>query len=56
MQTIGLIVFIMICLGTVCFIGVTAAAEEVRKITPEQLKTMLGDPDKYPKDKTLVFY
>ena len=91
MRKVGLIVLLLVCLGIAFFIGVAGAAEEVPKITLEQLKAMLGDPsviiidvrlsgdsagsdskirgaiqedpgkvdswmDKYPKDKTLVFY
>jgi hypothetical protein len=91
MRKVGLIGFIVVCLGIVFFIGLAAAAEEAPKITPEQLKAVLGDanviiidvrlgPDwtdsdakikgavrenpmqvnewmnKYPKDKTIVFY
>ncbi len=87
----GLIGFVMVCLGTLFFIGVASAAEEAPRVTPAELKAMLGDPNviivdvrlgpdwtdsnakikgavrenplqvdawmnKYPKDKTLVFY
>ncbi len=82
---------LLACLGIAFFIGVAGAAEEVPKITLEQLKAMLGDPgviiidvrlapewihsdakikgavredpvqvdswmNKYPKEKTIVFY
>jgi rhodanese-related sulfurtransferase len=91
MRKVCLIALLTVCLGAAFFIGVAAAAEEVPKITPDQLKAMLGDANvviidvrlgtdwndsdakikgsvrenpmqvnswmnKYPKDKTLVFY
>ncbi len=45
MRKVGLIALLMVCLGVVFFIRVAAAAEEVPKIAPEQLKAMLGDPN-----------
>ena len=90
MRKVGLIALLLVCSGILFFIGVATAAEEVPKITPDQLKGMLGDANviidtrlgtdwndsdakikgavrenpmqvsswmnKYPKDKTLVFY
>jgi rhodanese-related sulfurtransferase len=91
MKRILSVVLIMVCLGITFFIGAATAAEEAPRITNEQLKSMLDDPnvfiidvrlgpdwtdsdakikgavyenpmqmnawaDKYPKDKTLVFY
>ena len=43
MRKVGLRALLMVCLGVVFFAGVAAAAEEVPKITPDQLKGMLGD-------------
>jgi rhodanese-related sulfurtransferase len=45
MRKVGLIALLMVCLGVAFFIGAAAAGEEVPKITLEQLKTMLGDPN-----------
>jgi len=77
---------IRLCLGLILFFGTVAFATEVPKISTEELRSMLGNPDviiidlrggggariqgairkepqtvsswmdKYPKDKTLVFY
>ena len=43
MRKLGLLALLLVCLGMVSFIGTAAAAEEVPKITPDQLKGMLGD-------------
>lgn len=92
MVKIRLVSLIMlVCLGVIFLGRLATAAEEIPKLTKEQLTAMLGDPsvviidvrlgpdwtdsdakikgavrenpmqmnawaDKYPKDKTLVFY
>ena len=43
MRKLGLIGLITVCLGIVFFIGLAAAAEEIPKMTSDQLKALLGD-------------
>ena len=45
MRKVGLITMLMVCSGVMFFAGVAAAGEEVPKITPDQLKAMLDDPN-----------
>ena len=45
MRKVGLMALLLVCLGIVSFTRVAAAADEVPKITQEQLKAMLGDPN-----------
>ena len=45
MRKVGLLALLLVSLGIVFLIGVAAAADEVPRITPEQLKALLGDPN-----------
>ncbi len=45
MWKVGLNSLIMICFGIVLCIGVAFGADEASRVTPEQLKAMLGDPN-----------
>ena len=45
MRKVGLIALLLGCLGMAFFVGAAVAAEEGPKVTPEQLKGMLGDPN-----------
>ncbi len=45
MRKIVIIGFLVMCLGMLFFMGRATAAQEPPRVTPEQLKAMLGDPN-----------